>query len=125
MSKTLLVAGVILFVVLILGTWLFVVDFGRFAMFLGGVSEELVEEDEDRFVGTWENQIGAEVVFASNGSYYTSTSGWICNWSVGNGKLIYSYDNGDSSSQDFSFSDDDNTLTVHMAGGDIVCTKKQ
>ena len=124
MSKMLLVAGVILFGVLILGTWLFVVDFGRFAMFLGDVSEELIEEDEDRFVGTWENQIGVEVVFASNGSYYTSTAGWICNWSVGNGKLSYNYDNGDSSSQDFSFSEDGNTLTVHLTGGDIVYTKK-
>ena len=95
------------------------------AVGLSGCEEERSSGTLDsRFVGTWENPIGVEVAFASNGSYYTSTVGWHGTWEVKNGKICYTYE-GESTCLEFSFSEDGNTLTTRLVTGtDIAYTKK-
>jgi hypothetical protein len=94
------------------------------AVGLSGCEEQSSGTLDSRFFGTWENQIGVEVKYASNGSFWSEPLGWSGTWEVKNGKICNIHD-GDSSCQEFSFSEDGNTLTVHMAGGDIIYTKKQ
>ena len=74
-------------------------------------------------MGTWENQIGVEVKYASNGSFWSEPLGWYGTWEVKNGEICYTNDVSGTGCKDFSFSEDGNTFTEHMAGGDIVYTK--
>ena len=90
---------------------------------LSGCEEQSEGYLDSRFFGTWEiTKIGAYAKFASNGSYWVNTSGWLTNWwEVKDGKLCLG--GIDASCRDFSFSEDGNTLTIHMDGGDVVYTK--
>ena len=79
---------------------------------------------DSRFFGTWEQQItGTNITFAPNGSYYTEVVGWISTWEVKDGKVCYTYDDGTEACQDFSFSNDDKTLTLVAGGHGIIYTK--
>jgi len=91
---------------------------------LSGCSEQNTPGTIDqRFIGNWVNQVGLNVTFSSNGSRYSEAMGWAGHWEVKNGRLHYYYDDGDESYQDFTFANNDTTLTVKMAGGNIVYTK--
>lgn len=103
---------------------LFSLTFVILIVVLSGCTEQNTPGSLDnRFFGNWVNQVGLNVTFASNGSCYSEVMGWACHWEVKNGRLHYYYDNGDESYQDFTFSNDNMTLTVTMAGGNIVYTK--
>ena len=97
-------------------------------LFMIGLSGCTEENDsvgylDSRFFGNWQNPVGVNLTFASNGSYYTEVVGWISTWEVKNEKVCYTFDDGTESCQDFSFSSDDNTLTLVAGGHAIVYTK--
>ena len=52
MKKILLLAGVVGCCVLLLGGFILIGDFGDFAHFLGQETKKIVEEKDDRFIGT-------------------------------------------------------------------------
>ena len=94
-------------------------------IFLCGCEEEKTQGYlDERFFGNWENQIGVEVRYASNGSFWSESAGWYGTWEVKNGKICNTQ-NGQSSCYKFSFSEDDTSFTVYMDAGNIIYTKKQ
>ena len=72
---------------------------------------------DSRFIGTWEDNTSGYLTFSPNGSYSTLGSGYLVTWEVKNEKLIYKLGGGEPSERDFSFSNDNNTLTIESYGG--------
>ena len=75
------------------------------------ISNPLSSNDDDRFVGTWENEYGGSIVFFSDGTgSKTSVS---LQWEIKDNKLVLEMFQGENTIvYDYQFSDNDTTLTL-------------
>ena len=82
------------------------------AVGLSGCNEiNPLPSEEDRFVGTWENEYGDTIVFFSDGT--GSQTLWSFQWEIKDNKLVREIDQDVVSIVvDYQFSDDDTTLTL-------------
>jgi hypothetical protein len=126
MNKVWVVAGVILFLVLLLGAWLFIVDFGGFSQLLGQKTKEAFRDEILRFVGTWHASEFGTITFFATQTYRKGIDEGT--WKLQNHTLaLYKLD----SSQPFvtyqySFSMNDTTLqfTEINSADSIVLTRQ-
>jgi hypothetical protein len=117
-----IVAGIIFFIVLILGLWLFIFNFGGFANLFGDKAKNIVDsDDESKFYGTWTSDdsenypylFGKEVSFLPNGTILLGVLEDEAFYEISNGKVIITYEDGHRGTpRDYSFSDNNNVLTV-------------
>jgi len=119
MKKQLMIIG-ITFVILIVG--------------ISGCTEQDSDENnnegylDSRFFGDWKHadaEYGANITFSSDGRYYTTALGWIGTWEVKNGEICITLPDypGLSSCTDFTFSNNNKTLTRPLAGKDTIYHK--
>ena len=115
MNKILIFAGIILLSVLLLSTWFFIGEVGNFAQFLGQKSQEIVEGEENKFIGTWETTGGPTLKLSSDGTASNGLNNGI--YEIKEGKLVITYSNLNSWDEDiytydYSFSNNDETLIL-------------
>ena len=97
MKKIFILAGAVLLFVLLLTTWLFVIDFSDFAKSLGDKTKDTGTDEKSKFIGTWETAYfeSDERFFGYNGIYKFSSDGTgiigglICTWDIKNYQLIF------------------------------------
>jgi hypothetical protein len=133
MKKIFILAGAILLFVLLLTAWIFIIDFNIFAENLSEGIKEGALDEKSRFIGSWETQYieGDERFVGYNGMYIFSSDGsgsiggLTCTWEISEGKLvIYYYEGITILSYDYSFSDDENKLSLSNTNGSLIFNKK-
>ena len=121
-----IVAGIVLFVVLLLGAWLFIFQFGGFAFFLGDEAKEIVENEnsvEDRFIGTWKDADTPPMSIVFYEDMTCKYSGVNANWKLTNNNLvIYTDENTLLFDYDFDKNNEKLYLT-NIKGYQMVFTK--
>jgi hypothetical protein len=132
MKKIWILAGVVLFIVLVIMCWMFFGEFFNFAKNLSEGSEGVIDE-KSSFVGTWETTYieGDNRFVGFNGVYkfYASGAGLIggldSTWDIVDNKLVIHYYGGAANlTYDYSFSNEDNTLTITNSNGALEFIKK-
>lgn len=132
MKRIFILAGAVLFIVLVIMCWFFLGNVFKFASNLGEESK-IVMDDKNRFVGTWETTYieGDDRFVGFNGIYNFKTDGTgaigglICTWNIENGKLVIDYNEGFSTlTYNYSFSNEDNALTLTNSNGSLEFIKK-
>jgi len=132
MKKIYIFAGVVCLFILLLTTWLFIVDFSDFAKFLGKEAEESATDEKSKFIGTWKTVYieGDERFVGYNGIYKFSSDGsgtiggLICNWDLKDNKLFIDYFEGSSHLiYDYIFSENYELLTLNNSKGSLVFNK--
>ena len=126
MNKILLVVGAVLVCVLLLSTWLFIVDFGGFSSFLGKKSQEAVENEKVKFLGTWTTSEHGIFTFFSTGFYRQTAAEGL--WVLEDNRLLLFEGERSLPSVTYSyvFSENDHIvqLTDEMTGELLVLTKQ-
>lgn len=132
MKKIFIFAGVVLFFILILTTWLFIVDFSDFAKFLGKEVKESSNDEKSKFIGTWKTVFieGDERFVGYNGIYKFSSDGsgtiggLTCSWVLTENKLVVDYFEGSQPLiYDYIFSENYELLTLNNSKGSLVFSK--
>jgi len=125
MEKIWIVAGIVLLIVLLLGAWVVIFQFGGFANLISDEAKDVIDEDKSKFYGTWESNdaenypyflFGKKMTFFENGTVLIGIFEDEAFYEISNGKLFLSYDDGPTgTSYDYTFSEDnlDLYLTDH------------
>ena len=112
--------------------WVFFFNFYDFATNLGEGAEQASSDEKTKFIGEWitEYMPGDERFVGNNGVYIFSSDetgsigGLPCTWELSNGQLLIDYYEGFRSiTYDYSFSNDDNILTLTNSIGTLEFTK--
>ena len=112
--------------------WVFFFDFYDFATDLGEGAEQVPIYEKTKFIGEWVTEYipGDERFVGNNGVYIFSSDetgsigGLPCTWELSNGQLLINYYEGFRSiTYDYSFSDDDNILTLTNSTGTLEFTR--
>jgi len=132
MKKIFIVAGLVLFISLMLTTWLFVIDFSDFAKNLGKKTEDVGLDEKSKFIGTWKTTyIEGDYRFVGyNGIYKfhlggTGTiGGLICTWDISNNKLVIIYNEGtETLIYDYFFYENYDKLSLNNSYGTLDFSK--
>ena len=132
MKKIFIFAGAVLFFILLLTTWLFIVDFSDFAKFLGKEAKGSTTDEKSKFIGTWKTMYieGDERFVGYNGIYKFSSDGsgtiggLICNWDLKDNNLIIDYYEVSSPLiYEYIFSENYELLTLNNSKGSLVFNK--
>ncbi len=127
MKKIWILAGIILLIVLLLGSWLFVIKFGGFANFLGEKSSSIQNSTKYDFVGIWEteNPDINNFIIGEGGRYSflltgKGTFGGISgNWNISDSKLYINCTEELSYIYGYRFSKEKDTLNLTIDGSEI------
>ena len=132
MKKIFILAGAVLLFVLLLTTWLFIIDFSDFAKSLGEKTKDTGTDEKSKFIGTWETTYfeGDESFIGYNGIYKFSSDGTgtigglTCTWNINNYTLIINYYEGSSTIvYDYFFSENYELLTLYNSKGSLEFSK--
>ena len=132
MKKIFVFAGAVLLFILLLTTWLFIVDFSDFAKVLGDKTKDAGTDEKTKFIGTWETTYieGDKRFFGYNGIYKFSSDGTgtvgglICSWEIKNSQLIIDlYEYSSKIIYKYFFSEDFESLTLYDSKGSIEFSK--
>ena len=132
MKKIYFVAGVVLFISLLVMVGIFFGDIFDFAQNLEEGAKQASYEEYTQFIGNFETQFipGDERFIGFNGVYKFNSdgSGTISSlsstWEVENNQLVIHYYEGISTvTYDYAFFDDDNTLVLSNSKGSLEFTR--
>jgi predicted PurR-regulated permease PerM len=133
MKKILVLAGVVLFIVLVIMVWTFFGNFFDFAKNLGDKSSNIQLEEKAKFVGNWETQyiedderfVGFNGIYSFRSDGTSSVGGLDSTWDISNNKLVISYYEGLSTLiYSYVFSEGETNLTLTNNAGSLEFVKK-
>jgi len=134
MKKIYVLAGVVLFISFVLMCWVFFGNFFDFAQNLGEKSSDISLDEKSKFIGIWETTyvedderfVGYDGTYKFNPDGTGLIGGIFCTWDIVDEKLVISYFEGTASLvYNYSFSDDENTLTLTDNKGSLEFIKHQ
>ena len=125
MNKVWVLVGAVSIFVIVLFCWIFIVDFGGFSQLLGEKSQEAVQDESSRFIGTWSMAGAASLNFFADGSYRQGVTEGA--WSVAVGVLTLSPDDGPSVVRyQYLFSEHETVLELtNQATGETTLLNRQ
>ena len=132
MKKILILAAAVLVFVLLLTTWLFVVDFSNFAKDLGERTKDTGADEKSKFIGIWETTyfeederfVGYNGIYKFSADGTGTIGGLTCTWDISGSKLVIEYYEGASTIvYDYIFSENYEKLTLISSKGALDFSK--
>ena len=132
MKKIIILAAAVLIFVLLLTTWLFVVDFSNFAKYLGDRTKDTGTYEKSKFIGTWETTyfeederfVGYNGIYKFSADGTGTIGGLTCTWDISDIKLVIDYYEGVTTIvYDYLFSEDYETLALNNSKGTLEFSK--
>jgi len=132
MKKIYILAGVILFIVLVIMCWVFFGNFFDYTKNLSEATKDILDE-KSKFIGIWETQffedddrfIGSSGIYIFRTDGIGSIGGIESIWDIIDKKLVvHCYEGVVILNYDYLFSNDEKTLTLTNSNGELVFIRK-
>ena len=132
MKKIYILAGSVLFFVLMLTTWLFVINFSDFAKNLGQKTKDSSLDEKSKFIGTWKTTyfedddrfIGYNGIYKFSLDGTGTVGGLVCSWNLSDNKLIINCLQVDEILKyDYNFYNNYNSLSLNNSKGVLEFSK--